>query len=76
MEIIKQESEAATGNEQMPCHLALPAGAGNKPGRSAEVVRYAGAQPGLVCEERPSFHPVHAKEAWSRAIAVFARQSG
>lgn len=48
----------------------------NKAGKSAEVVLYADAQHGFMCDERPSFHPVHSKEAWTRSVAFFKQQLG
>ncbi len=40
-------------------------------GKQAEVVLYADADHGFMCDERPSHHPTHAKEAWAKAIAFF-----
>lgn len=42
-----------------------------KAGKPAEVVLYADADHGFMCDERPSFHPVHSKEAWAKTIAFF-----
>lgn len=42
-----------------------------KAGKPAEVVLYADADHGFMCDERPSFHPEHAKEAWPKAISFF-----
>ncbi len=42
--------------------------AANKP---AEVVLYNDADHGFMCDDRPSHHPVHAKEAWAKTIAFF-----
>ncbi len=42
--------------------------AANKP---ADVVLYNDADHGFMCDERPSHHPAHAKEAWTRTIAFF-----
>ncbi|MBE3602628.1 dienelactone hydrolase family protein [bacterium] len=43
----------------------------NKAGKPAEVVLYADADHGFMCEERPSYHPEHAREAWSKTVAFF-----
>jgi carboxymethylenebutenolidase len=43
----------------------------NKAGKPAEVVLYADADHGFMCEERPSFHPEHAREAWPKTVAFF-----
>jgi len=43
----------------------------NKTGKRAEVVLYSDADHGFMCDERPSFHPVHSKEAWAKTIAFF-----
>jgi len=45
-------------------------------GKSAEIVFYADAEHGFMCEERPSYHPVHAKEAWGKAVAFFKQHLG
>ncbi|MGH7949086.1 MAG: dienelactone hydrolase family protein, partial [Candidatus Binataceae bacterium] len=42
-------------------------------GKEAEVVLYADADHGFMCNDRPSHHPTHAKEAWSKAIAFFKK---
>lgn len=42
--------------------------AANKP---AEVVLYNDADHGFMCDERPSHHSAHAKEAWAKTIAFF-----
>jgi carboxymethylenebutenolidase len=42
-----------------------------KVGKTAEVVLYPDADHGFMCDDRPSHHPVHAKEAWTKAIAFF-----
>ncbi len=42
-----------------------------KVGKSAEVVLYPDADHGFMCDDRPSHHPVHAKEAWTKTIAFF-----
>ncbi len=43
----------------------------NKAGKPAEIVLYADADHGFMCEERPSFHPEHAREAWPKTVAFF-----
>jgi carboxymethylenebutenolidase len=45
-----------------------------KAGKAAEVVLYADADHGFMCEERPSHHPTHAKEAWAKTIAFFKQR--
>jgi len=45
----------------------------NKAGKSAEVVLYADADHGFMCDERPSFHPEHAKEAFPKTVAFFKK---
>ena len=47
-----------------------------KAGKPAEVVFYPDADHGFMCDDRPSFHPVHAKEAWARTIAFFKEYLG
>ena len=42
----------------------------------AEVVRYAEADHGFNCDERASFHPESAADAWSRMLAFFAAHLG
>lgn len=42
--------------------------AANKP---ADVVLYNDADHGFMCDDRPSHHPAHAKEAWARTVAFF-----
>jgi len=42
-----------------------------KAGKSPEIVLYGDADHGFMCEERPSYHPEHAKEAWAKTIAFF-----
>ncbi len=48
----------------------------NKAGKPAEVVLYADADHGFMCEERPSFHPEHAREAWPKTVAFFKHNLG
>jgi carboxymethylenebutenolidase len=40
-------------------------------GKQVEVILYPDADHGFMNEERPSHHPVHAADAWSRTIALF-----
>ena len=47
-----------------------------KAGKQAEVVFFPDADHGFMCDERPSFHPVHSKEAWARTIAFFKEYLG
>ncbi|HUA34382.1 MAG TPA: dienelactone hydrolase family protein [Candidatus Binataceae bacterium] len=47
-----------------------------KAGKSAEVVLYPDADHGFMCDERPSFHPTHSKEAWTKTIAFFKQHLG
>ncbi|MGH7925109.1 MAG: dienelactone hydrolase family protein [Candidatus Binatus sp.] len=47
-----------------------------KAGKPAEVVFYPDADHGFMCDDRPSFHPVHSKEAWARTIAFFKEYLG
>jgi carboxymethylenebutenolidase len=44
-----------------------------KAGKAVEVVLYPDADHGFMCDERPSFHPQHSKEAWGRTIDFFKR---
>jgi carboxymethylenebutenolidase len=43
----------------------------NRAGKPAEVVLYADADHGFMCDERPSYHPEHAKEAFPKTVAFF-----
>ncbi|HSR56841.1 MAG TPA: dienelactone hydrolase family protein [Candidatus Binataceae bacterium] len=45
-------------------------------GKQAEIVLYADADHGFMCDERPSHHPTHAKEAWTKTIAFFKTHLG
>jgi carboxymethylenebutenolidase len=45
-------------------------------GKDPEVVLYADAEHGFMCDERPSYHPQHAKEAWGKVISFFKQQLG
>ncbi|HYA34295.1 MAG TPA: dienelactone hydrolase family protein [Candidatus Binataceae bacterium] len=47
-----------------------------KAGKQAEVVLYADADHGFMCDDRPSHHPTHAKEAWAKTIAFFKTNLG
>ncbi|MDO8434300.1 MAG: dienelactone hydrolase family protein [Candidatus Binatus sp.] len=47
-----------------------------KAGKTADVVLYPDADHGFMCDDRPSFHPVHSKEAWSKTIAFFKKNLG
>jgi carboxymethylenebutenolidase len=42
-----------------------------KAGKPAEVVFYPDADHGFMCDDRPSFHPVHSKEAYAKTVAFF-----
>src|SRR5260370_1397975 len=44
--------------------------------KAAEVVFYPDDDHGFMCGDRPSFHPVHSKEAWSKTIAFFKQNLG
>jgi|ERR1700687_1378008 len=41
--------------------------------KDAEVVVYSGADHGFFCNERPSYHPQAAKDAWDRLLKFFAK---
>ncbi len=45
-------------------------------GKQAEIVLYADADHGFMCNERPSYHPAHAREAWSKAVAFLKTHLG
>jgi len=45
-------------------------------GKPAEVVFYADADHGFMCDDRPSHHPQHAKEAWAKTVAFFKQHLG
>jgi carboxymethylenebutenolidase len=47
-----------------------------KAGKSPEVVFYGDADHGFMCDERPSYHAEHAKDAWSKTIAFFKNNLG
>jgi carboxymethylenebutenolidase len=42
-------------------------------GKSSEVKVYAGADHGFFCDERPSYHPEAAQDAWEKTKAWFAK---
>jgi carboxymethylenebutenolidase len=44
-----------------------------KAAKSAEVVLYADADHGFMCDERASFHAAHSKEAFAKTIEFFKR---
>ena len=41
-----------------------------------EIVRYVGAEHGFHCDQRPSFHPAAAADAWTRTLAWFDEHLG
>jgi dienelactone hydrolase len=45
-------------------------------GKAAEVVFYPDADHGFMCDDRPSHHPQHAKEAFAKTIAFFKQHLG
>ncbi len=45
-------------------------------GKEAEIVLYADADHGFMCDERPSYHPTHAPEAWTKTISFFKMNLG
>jgi len=47
-----------------------------KAGKSAEVVFYTDADHGFMCDDRPSYHQQHAKEAWTKTIGFFKQHLG
>jgi carboxymethylenebutenolidase len=47
-----------------------------KAGKAAEVVFYPDADHGFMCDDRPSHHPQHAKEAFAKTIAFFKQNLG
>src|SRR5713101_8243707 len=45
-------------------------------GKKPEVILYGDADHGFMCDDRPSYHPTHAKEAWPKTIAFFKTHLG
>lgn len=43
----------------------------NQAGKPAEIVLYADADHGFMCDDRPSYHAAHAKEAFPKTVAFF-----
>jgi carboxymethylenebutenolidase len=43
----------------------------NQAGKPAEIVLYADADHGFMCDDRPSYHQAHAKEAFPKTVAFF-----
>lgn len=48
----------------------------NQASKPAEIVLYADADHGFMCDERPSYHPAHAKEAFAKTVAFFRQNLG
>ncbi len=48
----------------------------NQAGKPAEIVLYADADHGFMCDERPSYHAAHAKEAFAKTVAFFKEKLG
>jgi carboxymethylenebutenolidase len=48
----------------------------NQAGKPAEIVLYADADHGFMCDERPSYHAAHAKEAFGKTVAFFKEKLG
>ena len=44
-----------------------------KAGKQVDVTVYADADHGFMCDERPVYHPTHAKEAWEKTVAFFKK---
>jgi carboxymethylenebutenolidase len=44
-----------------------------KAGKQVEVVVYQDADHGFMCDERPVYHPTHAKGAWDKTVAFFKK---
>ncbi len=44
-----------------------------KADKQVEVIVYADADHGFMCDERPVYHPAHAKEAWEKTVAFFKK---
>jgi carboxymethylenebutenolidase len=47
-----------------------------KLGKPADVKVYSGAEHGFFCNERPSYNPEAAKDAWKRLLDFFGRHLG
>jgi carboxymethylenebutenolidase len=45
-------------------------------GKDPEVVLYADAEHGFMCDERPSYHPAAAKDALGKVVSFFKQQLG
>jgi carboxymethylenebutenolidase len=43
----------------------------NQAGKPAEIVLYADADHGFMCDDRPSYHEAHAKEAFPKTVSFF-----
>jgi carboxymethylenebutenolidase len=43
----------------------------NQAGKPAEIVLYADADHGFMCEDRPSYNAARAREAWPKTVAFF-----
>jgi carboxymethylenebutenolidase len=41
-----------------------------------DIVRYAEADHGFHCDERPAFHPGSSADAWARTLAFLDRHLG
>jgi carboxymethylenebutenolidase len=48
----------------------------NQGGKPAEIVLYADADHGFMCDDRPSYHAAHAKEAFAKTVAFFKQNLG
>jgi len=48
----------------------------NQGGKPAEIVLYADADHGFMCDDRPSYHAAHAKEAFAKTVAFFKKNLG
>ena len=44
-----------------------------KAGKQVEIIVYQDADHGFMCDERPVYHPTHAKEAWEKTVAFFKK---
>ena len=45
-------------------------------GKDAEIVLYPDADHGFMNEDRPSYHPAHAAEAWAKTVSFFQHRLG